>query len=1211
MTEGRQPGKTGLPMTREDYFAADGVLLVTREPTRAKPTPPGQPVAVTSELDGPEILIAVWADGHVTALHGKIDMGTGVRTALAQIAADELDIQMDALDMVLGHTAAAPNLGPTIASSTIQISGVPLRQAAAVAREHLKRLAAERLNVPVVQLGTRNGRIHVVAECDAQGRGGRSLGYGELVAGRHIELPLDPEVVLKNPADYRLVGKPMPRLDIPAKATGELTFVHDMRVPGMLHGRVIRPPYVGYDAGDFIGHCLRGVERESISHIPGVVAVVVRGDFVGVVAEREEAAERAMRELVVHWGAWEGRGPLDSPTHVADAIRANAATRRVAAETGDVDAAIAQADRPMARTYVWPYQLHGSIGPSCAVASFDAGRLTVWAGTQNPHTLRSDLAKLFEMPYTQVDVVRMEASGCYGRNCADDVGADAALLSQAVGRPVRVQLTREQESLWEPKGAAQLMEIKGGLDAQGKPVGYDFATSYPSNGAETLALLLTGTVAATPTAYQMGDRTSVPPYDYGNLRVTINDMPAIVRASWLRGVSALPSSFAHESYIDELATEAGVDPVEFRLRYLKDPRAIDLIKAVADRARWIRHTAPRQQPAEGEILKGQGFAYARYIHGKFPGTGAAWSAWVADVEVNRTTGEVHVSRVVTGHDAGLMINPDGVRHQVHGNVLQTTSRALKEQVRFDEEGRPASREWGDYPLLSFREVPVIEVVTMPRPTEPPQGAGESASVPGTAAIANAIFDATGVRFREPPFTPEVVRAALQTEAGHPTLAVAGQTPPPALRRARTGWLAMIGAGIVGLAGAVFSWRPAMAPAAPMAPDTFSEATIERGRLLAAAGNCAVCHTQQGGIANAGGRPLETPFGTVYSTNLTPDPETGIGRWSFTAFQRAMREGISRDGHHLYPAFPYTSFTRTTDEDLLALFGYLMAQPAVKSAPPQTQLAFPFNQRWAMALWNTIYLRQGSWVPDPARSESWNRGSYLVNGLGHCSACHTPRDALGGERPGSAFLTGGEADGWQVPAIAGPSAGPVRWTESSFYDYLRTGFSGEHGVAGGPMAPVVRDLQALPDSDIRSMATYLASLQIDTESAPADHARTLTNAAQARIRQQDSRAARLFDGACAACHHAGDGPTLWGVNVPLAVNANVHSASPDNLLRVILEGVRQPARTELGYMPAFADALDDGQIAALARYIRERFAPEAAAWTDVDERVRALRRETVR
>ena len=375
-------------------------------------------------------------------------------------------------------------------------------------------------------------------------------------------------------------------------------FVHDKRLPGMLHGRVVRPPYAGVDAGEFVGNTLESVDEASIAHIPGVRRVVVIRDFVGIVAEREEQAEAAMRALEVVWKPWPGMPALGDLEY---ALRTNPATRRVLVDEGDVRASIAGSAQRLERDYVWPYQLHASIGPSCALADWHddasggAASITVWAGTQNPHVLRADLAKLLALPDTAVDVIRMEAAGCYGRNAADDVAADAALLSRAVGAPVRVQLTREQEHLWEPKGAAQLMEIDGALAADGSIAAYDFQTSYPSNGATTLALLLTRTVEPAAIAYEMGDRTAVPPYAVPNLRVVANDMAPILRASWLRGVSALPNSFAHESYVDELATAAGVDPVDYRLRHLKDERAAELVRLTAPRAGWIEHTKPQQQ----------------------------------------------------------------------------------------------------------------------------------------------------------------------------------------------------------------------------------------------------------------------------------------------------------------------------------------------------------------------------------------------------------------------------------------------------------------------------------------------------------------------------------------------------------------------------------------------------------------------------------------
>jgi nicotinate dehydrogenase subunit B len=1187
--------RAATPVSRADFHAATGVLLVMRPPPPAPVQAAGQPAVVPSNpAEGPEILIAVWDDGSVTALHGHVDLGTGLRTALSQIVAEELEVGIDAVTMLMGSTASAPNQGATIASASIQIHGVPLRQAAAQARAWLL------------------GQAALARE---------PVDVRRLLAGRHIELMLSADVPTKSAADYRIVGTSTPRVDIPAKAFGEEIFVHDKRLPGMLHGRVVRPPYAGVDAGDFVGNTLEAVDESSIAHIPGIRAVVVIRDFIGIVAEREEHADEAMRELRVRWKPWPGSAPLGD---LQNALRNNPSKRRVLVEQGDVDAAIAASAQPMQRDYVWPYQLHASIGPSCALADWRIDSMTVWAGSQNPHVLRADLAKLTGLPDTAVDVVRMEAAGCYGRNCADDVAADAALLSRAVGAPVRVQLSREQEHLWEPKGAAQWMQVNGGLDATGSAAAYDFQTSYPSNGAPTLALLLTRTIDPETAAYEMGDRTAVPPYDYRNLRVVANDMAPILRASWLRGVSALPNSFAHESYVDELATAAGADPVEFRLRHLKDERAAELVVATAARAGWITHTQPQQQPiermAQGDLLKGQGFAYARYVHSKFPGFGAAWAAWVADVEVNRTTGEVHVRRIVVGHDAGLMVNPAGVQHQIHGNVLQTTSRALKESVPIDSRTNvPASREWGAYPILSFREVPVVEVMMMPRPGEAPLGVGESSSVPGTAAIANAIFDATGVRFREPPFTPEVVRAALNPvpasgRDGQSTAVplVAGALPTlprDALwPKPRSAWAkaAALTAGVIGLGVALFGGRSAIAPVASTTSSVYTAGTIERGRVLAAAGDCIVCHTAPGGTPNAGGRAMETPFGTVYTTNLTPDASTGIGAWSFSAFQRAMREGISRDGKHLYPAFPYTAFTKTTDEDLTALYAYLMAQPSVASVVPETRLAFPFNVRPLMAVWNALHLEPGPAPVVAGRSAEWNRGAYLVNGLGHCGACHTARGALGAEKGGNGYLAGAVVDGWEAPPLTSLSHAPVPWNEEALFRYLRFGHSPQHGSASGPMAPVVQQLAQLPEADVRAMASYLASFN-QAPSARDDPALAASLIAQGEARGGvDSAAQRMFTTACGACHHDGSGPRLLGQNLPLALNSNLHSARPDNLLRVILEGIREPASPDIGFMPSFRDALDDAQIARLAAYMRSRFAPDKPAWRDLEAEVARVR-----
>jgi nicotinate dehydrogenase subunit B len=1142
-----------------------------------------------------ETFIKITADGSVTAFNGHVDLGTGIRTALGQIVAEELDVSFARVVVVLGDTSRVPNQGATIASETIQISAVPLRKAAAQARQFLMARAAERLELSVEDLAIEDGLI--------RGRDNRSVSYGELIAGEIIRLELADDVPVKTVDAYTIVGQSVPRTDLPAKATGELVYVHDVRVPGMLHGRVVRPPYAGVDAGAFVGTSLIAVDEASVRDIPGLVAVIRIRDFVGVIAEREENAVKAAAQLKV---TWKPTPTLPDLKDVETALRANPSTPRTLIDKGDVDAAIAAAAKPMARTYIWPYQMHGSIGPSCAVADCQDGHIRVWSGTQNPHILRADLALLLARPETEIDVIRMEAAGCYGRNCADDVSADALLLSRAVGRPVRVQLTREQEHAWEPKGTAQLMDVKGGLRADGSVAGYDFATRYPSNGAPTLALLLTGTIAPAPDVFEMGDRTAIPPYDYDAMRVVAHDMPPIVRASWLRGVSALPNTFAHESYIDELATEAGVDPIEYRLRYLRDPRAIDLVNAVAERAGWSPRPVWNEPVAENDIVRGRGFAYALYVHSKFPGYGAAWSAWIADVAVNKATGDVSVTRVVAGQDSGLMINPDGVRHQIHGNVIQSTSRALMEEVSF-ERNSVTSREWGAYPIITFPDIPKIDVLMLPRQDQPPLGVGESASVPSAAAIANAIFDATGVRFRELPFTPERILRGLRGEEGAAPSALPAAAPKPeaptdkwqnpfAGRRGALATVAALCAAVVGIAAAVLPWR-SIAPIARPDASVYSAATIARGRQLAALGDCAVCHTSaNGGAINAGGRAIETPFGTIYSTNITPDPETGIGSWSYPAFERAMREGIHRDGRHLYPAFPYTHFARTTDADLQALYAYLMAQAPVRADAPKNTLAFPFNLRPLMAGWNALFHQPGVFEADATQSAIWNRGAYLVEGLGHCGACHSPRNALGAEKAG-AYLAGGFAEGWEAPPLTSLSHAPVPWSEDELFAYLRSGESRFHGVAAGPMAPVVKELASLPDQDIRAMAVYLTSFNDNAIGKPAQDvlAVKLETSTGTRVASASTMGARLYEGACAVCHQVGGAP-LFGSRPSLALNSNLHSDLPDNLIQVILHGITSPVSSDLGYMPAFKDSLTDDQVAELVAYLRQQFAPDKPPWT---------------
>ncbi|WP_426504681.1 molybdopterin cofactor-binding domain-containing protein [Serratia proteamaculans] len=747
-----------LEITRRRLLQAGGVVMVSSLLPVSLNAFSAEPATLGNlPLDRVDSFIGLTADGRVTAFNGHVDLGTGIRTALAQIVADEISVPFDHVTVILGDTQRTPDQGPTIASATIQVTSIPLRQAAAQVRQLLLGLAARAFALPVDKLRAENGRVFAVDKPHV------SLSYGDLASGQNLQVALDKTIRLKSVAESHYVGKAVPRVDIPAKVTGQLTYVHDLRLPGMLHGRVVRPPYTGADSSAPLGSGLLSVDKASIAHLPGIVKLVVINDFIGIVAEREEQAIDAMRQLKTVWRPWSGLPEL-SGDGLHAALVANPKTDRVLRDDAGFDAALASLHTEVNADYVWPYHQHASIGPSCAVADVTSEHAEIWSGTQNPHDLRKDIAHLLDRQPEQVHINRMEASGCYGRNCADDVSADAALLSQATGKPVRVQLMREQESGWEPKGTGQLMRVRGGLDQHRQVAAYELKTSYPSNNAVTLSLVLTGKVANRADVQQMGDRTAIPQYEYPNMRVICQDAAPIVRASWMRGVSALPNVFAHESWIDELAWHAGQDPIAFRLQYLKDSRAVALINALKKQANWQEGPSHRNPAPDTQAwVSGRGFAYARYFHSKFPGFGAAWAAWVCDLSVNRHSGQIRLDKIFVAHDCGRIINPAGVRHQVHGNILQSASRVLKEFVTFDASA-VTSLDWGGYPILRFDELPQVDVQLLDYPDEPPMGAGESASVPSAAAIANALFDALGVRLREVPFTPEQVLKALKQQA---------------------------------------------------------------------------------------------------------------------------------------------------------------------------------------------------------------------------------------------------------------------------------------------------------------------------------------------------------------------------------------------------------------------------------------------------------------
>lgn len=686
-------------------------------------------VSVADQVDD---WLAIDPEGDVTVFSGKVELGTGVQTALAQIVAEELDVPFDRIHMVMGDTELTPNEGITAGSTTIQFGGFALRMASAEARLALLEMAADRLDANVEELSVREGIVTVTADPV------RTISYGELIGGRPFNRTISLKAPVKPPNSYRVIGQPLQRSDIPAKLTGQTSYVHDVRLPGMLHARLVRPPSPGAHLISF--------DRGSAAD----VQIVRVGDFLAVAAEREEAAVRGAEALKAEWQETAHLPPFGK---LDDFLRSQKTSDRVVFEEGYPDSAIHSGQRTIAANYSQPFQAHASIGPSCSVADVHSDRATVWSSTQGPYPLRESLADLLAMPEEAVRVIYAEGSGSYGHNGADDAAADAALISKELGRPVRLQWSRRDEFLWEPYAPAMVMELRGSLDEDGAIAAWTHDVWSPSHAGRprSAGQLLAGQLAfglQPPKIewYGGGDRNAPVDYDVPYQKVTahwLQEEP--LRTSSMRTLGAFANVFANESFMDELAAEAGAGPVEFRLRHLKDPRAIAVLKSAAERAGWASSLPPGT---------GRGVAFAQYENQ------VAYVATVAEVEVDPASGAVQVRRLVSAHDCGLIINPDGLSNQVEGNLIQSLSRALFEQVTFDE-SRITSADWDTYPILKFSDVPEVEVVLIDHPEEPAVGAGEPASICTAPAVANAIFAACGARVRQVPFTMDRIMASLE------------------------------------------------------------------------------------------------------------------------------------------------------------------------------------------------------------------------------------------------------------------------------------------------------------------------------------------------------------------------------------------------------------------------------------------------------------------
>jgi nicotinate dehydrogenase subunit B len=732
-------------VSRRAVLAGSGALIVSFSSTsrllaqdNAAPPLPGS-LQNTPFLDS---WIRIGADGRITVFTGKAELGQGIKTALLQIASEQLDTDPGWFTLVTADTALTPNEGYTAGSHSLQDSGTAIMNAAAQVRQLLIAEAARRSGVPVDRLKTDNA---VVIAPD-----GRRFGYGDLVASELLHVQATPDSRLKYPANFKIMGERIQRVDIPAKVTGGAAYVQDFRPDGMVHARVVRPPSYGAK--------LVEVESAGVEKMPGVVKVVRDGSFLAVIAEREFQAIEAMRALAAaaRWQETAKLPDMDGLPAMLEALPSQDIT------VLDQRLLNAGGVKSLSATFTRPYLSHGSIGPSCAVALLDNDAMTVWTHTQGVFPDRDAIAEMLRMPKDKVRCIHSEGSGCYGHNGADDAAADAALLARAMpGRPVRVQWTREQEHAWEPYGPAMVVKVTASLDERGHIADWDYAvwsnthSMRPGGAGSLLAARSLAEPFAEPPPKPIpmpeggGDRNSIPLYKFPSTRVISHFLPAMpIRVSALRALGGYMNVFAIESLMDELAAAAGADPVDFRLKHLEDDRARAVISTAAMRFGWSTRP-PRAVPG-----RGYGFAFARYKNL------AAYCAIACEVEVEHATGRARMVRATAAVDSGQPVNPDGIANQIEGAILQSMSWTLYESVTFDDK-RITSVDWSTYPILRFSAVPAsVEVHVIDSWGMPFLGSGEAAQGPAAAAVANAIADATGHRFRDLPISPERIKAAI-------------------------------------------------------------------------------------------------------------------------------------------------------------------------------------------------------------------------------------------------------------------------------------------------------------------------------------------------------------------------------------------------------------------------------------------------------------------
>ncbi len=775
MTPDALAALAGSGFSRRGFLKTSGALIVGFRiaDQRALAQGPGGPSAGSPPLNQVDSWIAIAADGSVTAYSGKEELGQGISTAQTQLVAEELSLPFHRVKLIYCDTALTPDQAYTSGSQShpANFNHGNLAQAGATAREALLKMASQQLGVPVDQLAATDGVISVKSDAS------RKVTYGQLVGGKKFNLTLDPKAKRKPPSEWTILGTPAQRPDIPEIVTGQFEFVHNVRLPGMLHGRVVRPPAAGAT--------VMNVDESSVEGMPGLVKVVVKKNFVGVVAQKPWQALQAADKLKVTWSSGTG---LANQSDFYEQLRNQKPTRDILlTDSKDVEQKLGQAAAVVKATYFHPYQAHGSMGSSCAVADVQGDKATIWSPTQGVWYQRSTAAMVLGLKPENVHVIFRRGSGCYGLNAADTVTYDAALLSQAAGKPVRVQLTRKDELTSENYGNPFLMDERAGLDDKGNIIAWDHEAWSPTLGNRpgpgTPGNVITGSLVGfqpepftprSPAPEPRGfnnNSNGIPSYvaalfdgvpkGAGNVRsarVLVHNIPSHFFTGPLRSPARFQNTFAHESFMDELAAHAKADPVEYRLRHLRNERVIDVLKAAAKAANWDARPSPQSGMRKTGVATGRGVACVAYEGDN------GYTGIVTEVEVDQDTGKIAVKRVFVAIDAGPISNPDGLKNQAEGGALQGMSRALLEEVIWDDQ-KVTSIDWRTYHTLPLGfAVPKVECVLLNRPEEEATGAGETSITVIAAAIGNAVFDATGARLRRIPFTPERVKAALSSRA---------------------------------------------------------------------------------------------------------------------------------------------------------------------------------------------------------------------------------------------------------------------------------------------------------------------------------------------------------------------------------------------------------------------------------------------------------------